>query len=171
MTHTLLSYQSKARQLKEEITAFYNHAKEVTKNQFTYVSDLSLFHDVNQWLKEETNNVDKWNRNDEQIKLLQSELGQLQKRLTENNNVISELFGFVNVQNEEDYYQHHVQYQTYQQQMSRFNDLSKYLENQNYSYDVSSKLSEKTLAQLQEEDETLSRQVDDYNDQYLEMQK
>ena len=50
----------------------------------------------------------------------------------QNNNVISELFGFVNVQNEEDYYQHHVKYQTYQQQMSRFNDLSKYLENQNY---------------------------------------
>ena len=87
--------------------------------------------------------------------LLQSELGQLQKRLTENNNVISELFGFVNVQNEEDYYQHHVQYQKYQQQMSRFNDLSKYLENQNYSYDVSSKLSEKTLAQLQEDLSTL----------------
>lgn len=168
-TH-IIELSEQARQLKEEIIAFYNHAKEVTKNQFTYVSDLSLFHDVNQWLKEETNNVDKWNRNDEQIKLLQSELGQLQKRLTENNNVISELFGFVNVQNEEDYYQHHVKYQTYQQQMSRFNDLSKYLENQNYSYDVSSKLSEKTLAQLQEEDETLSRQVDDYNDQYLEMQ-
>ncbi|MEI5743114.1 hypothetical protein WB049_31525, partial [Staphylococcus aureus] len=54
--------------------------------------------------------------------------------------------------------------------LSRFNDLTKYLENQNYSYELSSSLSEKTTAQLEEEDHLLATQVDEYNEQYLEMQ-
>lgn len=48
--------------------------------------------------------------------------------------------------------------------------MTKYLENQNYNYDVSSRLSQKTFAQLSDEDEVLETQVNDYNDQYLEMQ-
>ncbi|MCD0793904.1 DNA repair protein Rad50, partial [Staphylococcus aureus] len=61
-------------------------------------------------------------------------------------------------------------YQTYTSNLSRFNDLTKYLENQNYSYELSSSLSEKTTAQLEEEDHLLATQVDEYNEQYLEMQ-
>ncbi|MDK9865665.1 MULTISPECIES: ATP-binding protein [Staphylococcus] len=162
--------KEQARQLSESLEAFYAHAKEITNNQFTYFNDLSLFHDIRQWLKEETSNLEKWNRNDEQIKLIESEVSQLHNRLNENNNVITQLFGYVNASDEENYYQQHVQYQNYQQQMTRFNDLSKYLENQNYNYDLSSRLSEKTYAQLTHEDEVLARQVDEYNDQYLEMQ-
>ena len=52
--------------------------------------------------------------------------------------------------------------------MSRFNDLTKYLENQNYSYELSSSF--ETTAQLEEEDHLLATQVDEYNEQYLEMQ-
>ncbi|MCE4994058.1 AAA family ATPase [Staphylococcus xylosus] len=160
----------KAHELQQQLDEFYAHAQEITKNQFSYFNKLSLFHDIRQWLKEETNNLDKWNRNNEQIKLLESEVSQLHNRLNENSNVISQLFNFVNVNDEESYYQHHVQHQNYHQQMARFNDLSKYLENQNYNYDSSSRLSEKTAAQLTNEDEVLARQVDDYNDQYLELQ-
>ena len=54
--------------------------------------------------------------------------------------------------------------------MTRFNDLTKYLENQNYSYESSSQLSEKTSAQLNEENQLLAQQVDQYNEQYLDMQ-
>lgn len=54
--------------------------------------------------------------------------------------------------------------------MTRFNDLTKYLENQNYSYDASSQLSDKTTAQLNEENQLLAQQVDQYNEQYLDMQ-
>lgn len=163
-----LKVQEKA--LQQQLDAYYDHAREVTKNQFMYFNALSLFHDIGQWLKEKTSLLEKWNRNDEQIKLIESEVTQLHNRLNENNNVITQLFNFVNVSNEESYYQHHQRYQDYNQQMNRFNDLTKYLENQSYTYDLSSRLSGKTLAQLQEEDETLSRQVDEYNDQYLEMQ-
>lgn len=162
--------QTQVQALKQQLNDFYEHAQEVTKNQFTYFNELSLFHDIRQWLKEETSNLEKWTRNDEQIKLIESEVSQLNSRLNENSRVIDQLFNFVNVNDEESYYQHHVQYQNYHQNMSRFNDLSKYLENQNYNYDTSSSLSEKTSAQLTNEDEVLARQVDDYNDQYLEMQ-
>ncbi|MBM2658258.1 ATP-binding protein [Staphylococcus pseudoxylosus] len=160
----------KAHELQQQLDEFYAHAQEITKNQFSYFNELSLFHDIRQWLKEETSNLDKWNRNNEQIKLIESEVSQLHNRLNENSNVISQLFNFVNVNDEESYYQHHVQHQNYHQQMARFNDLSKYLENQNYNYDSSSRLSEKTSAQLTNEDEVLARQVDDYNNQYLELQ-
>ena len=162
--------QTQVQALKQQLNDFYEHAQEVTKNQFTYFNELSLFHDIRQWLKEETSNLEKWTRNDEQIKLIESEVSQLNSRLNENSRVIDQLFNFVNVNDEESYYQHHVQYQNYHQNMSRFNDLSKYLENQNYNYDTSSSLSAKTSAQLTNEDEVLARQVDEYNDQYLEMQ-
>ncbi|WP_210122885.1 MULTISPECIES: AAA family ATPase [unclassified Staphylococcus] len=157
-------------ELQQALDTFYEHAKTVTQNQFTSFNTLSLFHDVNQWLKEETTNLDKWNRNQEQITLIESELSQLKHRLHENNNVISQLFNFVSANDEESYYHQHAQYQAYHQQLNRFNDLTKYLENQNYNYEASSMLSQKTYAQLSEEDEVLERQVDHYNDQYLEMQ-
>ncbi|MFH7205016.1 ATP-binding protein, partial [Staphylococcus aureus] len=86
------------------------------------------------------------------------------------NKEITALFDFINVGTEEDFYQHHEDYQTYTSNLSRFNDLTKYLENQNYSYELSSSLSEKTTAQLEEEDHLLATQVDEYNEQYLEMQ-
>ena len=44
-------------QLVQELDTFYNHAEAVTKSQFVYFNKLSLFHDVQQWLKsaEDTN--------------------------------------------------------------------------------------------------------------------
>lgn len=162
--------QQQAHELEQQLAEFYAHAQEVTKHQWTYFNELSLFHDISQWLKTETSNLEKWTRNDEQIKLIESEVSQLHNRLSENSNVIARLFDFINVNDEEAFYQHHVQYKDYHQNMARFNDLTKYLENQNYNYDTSSKLSEKTAAQLSYEDEVLAGQVDEYNDQYLEMQ-
>ena len=64
------------------------------------------------------------------------------------------------------YYTHHHHFETYQSDLNRFNDLNQYLENQNYTYEMSSQLSEKTTAQLEEEDHRLAKQVDDYNDQF-----
>ena len=75
--------------------------------------------------------------------LLQNELNHLNAQLEENNKEITALFDFINVGTEEDFYQHHEDYQTYTSNLSRFNDLTKYLENQNYSYELSSSLSEK----------------------------
>ena len=44
------------------------------------------------------------------------------------------------------------------------------MSNHEFSYEDSSVLSEKTTAQLEEEDQMLAQQVDDYNDKYLEKQ-
>ena len=90
--------------------------------------------------------------------------------MDENKTTINELFKYIEVQNEEQYYQHYEAYQRYQQKLSRFNDLSTYLSNHEFSYEDSSVLSEKTTAQLEEEDQMLAQQVDDYNDKYLEKQ-
>ena len=37
---------------------------------------------------------------------------------------------------------HHHHFETYQSDLNRFNDLNQYLENQNYTYEMSSQLSE-----------------------------
>ena len=160
----------KRTQLVNEIDQFYQHAEDVTQSHFTYFNKMSFFHDVKQWLKNAEENNDSWRKNQDETQLLSSELKQLKTRLNENNSVIKELFNHVSVEDEESYYKHHQDYETYHNNLNRFNDLTKYLENQNYSYEMSSKLSEKTTAQLDEEDSTLARQVDEYNDQYLEMQ-
>lgn len=161
---------SKRHQLVNDIEAFYNHAEAVTQSQFTYFNKMSFFHDVKQWLKNAEENNEKWYKNSEQSKLLKNELTQLRSHLDESNNTIKELFNHINVSNEEAFYHHHENYQTYINQMTRFNDLTKYLENQNYSYESSSQLSEKTSAQLNEENQLLAQQVDQYNEQYLDMQ-
>ncbi|WP_222125639.1 hypothetical protein, partial [Paenibacillus sp. Y412MC10] len=70
--------------------------------------------------------------------LLTNELKHLKSRLSENKNIIKELFDFVNVEDEESYYSHHQDYETYHSNLNRFNDLTQYLENQNYSYEMSS---------------------------------
>lgn len=157
-------------QLKQELETFYNHGQEVTKDQLVQFNTLSFFHDIRQWLSSARTNVEKYNRNNDQINLISNEIKQLKHRLEENQNVISELFAFVNVADEEAYYRQHEHHKIYHQQLNRFNDLTKYLENQNYSYEDNSRLSQKTTAQLAQEDEVLSKQVDDYNDQYLTMQ-
>ena len=106
-----------------------------------------------------------WNKNQNEMQLLNNELKQLKSRY-ETNQMIKELFDYVDVDNEEDYYTHHHHFETYQNDLNRFIDLNQYLENQNYTYEMSSQLSEKTTAQLEEEDHRLAKQVDDYNDQF-----
>ncbi len=156
--------------LVKDLDTFYQQSENVTQSHFAHFNQMSFFHDVRQWLKHAEDSNEAWKKNQNETQLLNNELKQLQTRLKENNHIINELFNYIDVDNEESFYTHHQNYVTYQNNMNRFNDLSKYLENQNYSYEMSSKLSEKTSAQLDEEDSTLARQVDDYNDQYLEMQ-
>ena len=45
-----------------------------------------------------------WNKNQNEMQLLNNELKQLKSRLSETNQMIKELFDYVDVDNEEDYY-------------------------------------------------------------------
>lgn len=156
--------------LKSEVDAFYDHAQAVTKNQISDFKSAALFHDTNRWLKQAEENQTRWNRNDEDIQLLTNELKQLNERLDEHNQSINSLFDFVKVGDEEAYYRYHHRYVTYKDNHSRYQDLNKYLENQNMMYDEASDLSDKTKVQLEEENNRLASQVDEYNDKYLTLQ-
>ncbi len=103
---------------------------------------------MQQWLKSAEDTNEKWRINAENTKLVTNELNHLNAQLEENNKEITALFDFINVGTEEDFYQHHEDYQTYTSNLSRFNDLTKYLDNENYSYELSSSLSEKQLHNL-----------------------
>ncbi|MDT3922852.1 hypothetical protein RPL78_13060, partial [Staphylococcus aureus] len=61
-------------QLVQELDTFYNHAEAVTKSQFVYFNKLSLFHDVQQWLKSAEDTNEKWRINAENTKLVTNEL-------------------------------------------------------------------------------------------------
>lgn len=104
--------------------------------------------------------------NTEQLNLLENELKHLKHRLNENHQEIQTLFGAIGALDEESYYKHHERYQRYHERLARFNDLTHFLDNQNYGYEKSSKLSEKTTAQLDEEYQKLSEQIDTYNERF-----
>ena len=160
----------KKAEIEGALNAFYEHAERVTAQQFTHFSRLSLFHDVRQWLKVAEDNKAKSERNAEQIQVLTNELKHLKSRLSDNTEVIQQLFSFIGALDEESYYRHHERFQHYHKQLERFQDLSKYLENQNYGYEQSSNLSDKTTAQLEQERDKLAAQVDEYNDNFLTLQ-
>lgn len=156
--------------LQNQLDQFYAHAEATTKNQITHFNPLSLFHDVNTWVKQAVEDKTKWTRNDEDIHLITNELNQINQRLDDNNKSIQKLFDFVKVGDEEAYYRYHNRFKTYHENHQRYQDLNKYLENQNFMYDDASKLSDKTKVQLEDENNVLASQVNDYNDQYLALQ-
>ena len=55
-----------------------------------------------------------WNKNQTETQLLNNELKQLKSRLSETNQMIKQLFDYVDVDNEEAYYTHHHHFETYQ---------------------------------------------------------
>ncbi|OHP59330.1 AAA family ATPase [Staphylococcus sp. HMSC061G04] len=168
------SYRSKLldqhQQVNQKLTHFYDKAFKNTGNEITPFNKASLFNDMKSWISKYESNKEKKEQLKSKIELLSNELKQLKEQLEENEKTINKLFTYINVSSEEAFYQSYEQYQLYHQQLARFNDLTAYLENQNFSYEDSSNLSEKTTAQLEEEDVLLAKQVDAYNDQYLDKQ-
>lgn len=157
-------------ELSNKLISFYDDAQHQTKNEISQFNRASLFSDLKNWITTYETNKNHQEQLESQIQLLSNELKQLKARLEENKQAIKELFDYIGVQNEETYYQTYERHQLYHQQLARFNDLTVYLENHNFSYEDSSNLSDKTTAQLEEEDALLARQVDEYNDQYLDKQ-
>ncbi len=157
-------------QLHDELEAFYDEAKTKIGLALTQFDRQTLFHDVREWLKNANQDMTRHAHNLEQISLIDNEIKHLNQRLKDNQSVIHNLFGAIGALDEESYYRHHDRYQTYHKRLSRFNDLTHFLENQDYSYEKSSKLSEKTTAQLDAEYQKLSEQIDDYNERYLTIQ-
>ncbi|WP_210135541.1 AAA family ATPase [Staphylococcus sp. GDX8P80P] len=168
------SYRNKLKHQHQEVNQkldqFYQTAHEYTEHEISPFNKASLFTDLKNWISNYESKREKKEQLKNQSELLSNELKQLKEQLEENEHTIDTLFNYIEVSSEEAYYQSYEQYQLYHQQLARFNDLTLYLENQDFSYEDSSDLSEKTTAQLEEEDATLAKQVDDYNDQYLDKQ-
>lgn len=162
--------QEKRNALENTLATFYQQAEQQLSTLITDFNRVSLFHDVREWLKHTQSDTMKFERNQEQLQLIDNEVKHLNTRLTDNRNVIQTLFDFIGVLDEESYYKQHDRFQTYQQSLSRFNDLTHFLENQDYGYEQSSKLSEKTTVQLEAEHQQLEEQIDEYNERYLTLQ-
>lgn len=156
--------------LSKALQDFYAEVDEKIGTVIQQYDKDTLFHDVREWLKKASQDMTRHEHNTEQLNLLEKELKHLKHRLSENQQVIQTLFGAIGALDEESYYKHHERYQRYHERLARFNDLTHFLENQNYGYEKSSKLSEKTTAQLDEEYQKLSEQIDNYNERFLAVQ-
>ncbi|MDK3928635.1 AAA family ATPase [Staphylococcus pseudintermedius] len=156
--------------LSESLESFYTEVNDKIGSVFQEIDRNTLFHDVREWLKTTSRDMTRHEHNTEQLNLLENELKHLKHRLNENHQEIQTLFGAIGALDEESYYKHHERYQRYHERLARFNDLTHFLDNQNYGYEKSSKLSEKTTAQLDEEYQKLSEQIDTYNERFLESQ-
>ncbi|QLK86977.1 AAA family ATPase [Staphylococcus sp. 17KM0847] len=157
-------------QLNAQIATFYNNAEQSVGVHFSVFNRVSLFHDVREWIKHAQTDTMRYEQNREQFELISNEIKQLEQRISEKQSTIQKLFNTIGAIDEESYYKHHDRYQSYQQALSRFNDLTHFLENQDYGYEKSSQLSEKTAIQLEGEYDKLEEQIDDYNDRYLTLQ-
>lgn len=153
-----------------DFEAFYLEAESIVSHARLHYQKVSLFHDVKQALDEHQKEFNIQSRNVEQQALLTNEITALSKRLEENNNVIQSLFSFINVEDEESYYRHHKSYISYNEDMERFNYLTELLNNHNYDYDKNTQLSYMTKTDLENERNQLELQVDEYNDNYLNVQ-
>ncbi|MCS4487155.1 AAA family ATPase [Staphylococcus americanisciuri] len=166
----LTQLQAKQSSLESKLTAFYEQAEQELTTHIPHFNRISLFHDVREWLKHAQSDTIKYERNDEQLQLITNEVKHLNERLNDNRAVIKKLFDFIGAIDEESYYKHHEYFKKYQQSLSRFNDLTQFLENQDYGYEESSKLSEKTTVQLESEYQKLEAQIDEYNERFLTLQ-
>lgn len=171
------THYSKVQQLQETkdelsnaLTSFYTQAQQDVEAIIGRFDTSSLFHDLREWLQRTQKDQSRFERNEEQHSLIANEIKHLESRLKENQHVIQNLFKSIGAIDEESYYKHYDNYQTYHSRLARFNDLTKYLENQDYGYEKSSKLSDKTTAQLESEYDKLTQQIDTYNEQFLELQ-
>ncbi|WP_323704459.1 ATP-binding protein [Mammaliicoccus sp. Dog046] len=154
----------------DEIEAFYREADSIVSHAGMHYQKLSLFHDVKQALDEHQKEFNIQSRNNEHKSLLTNEIQALKDRLNENNSVIQSLFNFINVEDEESYYRHHKSYLSYNENMERFTYLSELLTNHNYDYDKNTQLSYMTKTDIEQERDQLESQVDEYNDNYLNVQ-
>lgn len=154
----------------EQLRAFYREADSIVSHAGIHYQEISLFHDVKTALDEHQKAYNIQSRNVEQSSLLKNEITALNKRLEDNNQVINDLFNFINVEDEESYYRHYKSYVTYNENMERFKYLTDLLNNQNYDYDKNTQLSFMTKTDLENEKIALDHQVDDYNDRYLNVQ-
>ena len=100
-------------ELNQNLINFYDYAQDVTKDSFDEFNKISLFNDLKRWISQYESKKKTQLRN--QLTLLSKELKQLESRLDENKTTINELFKYIEVQNEEQYYQHYEAYQRYQQ--------------------------------------------------------
>lgn len=153
-----------------ELEAFYREAESIVSHARLHYQKISLFHDVKQALDEHQKEFNIQSRNVEQQALLTNEINALKERLDENNNVINSLFSYINVFDEEAYYRHYKAYISYNDDMERFDYLTELLNNQNYDYDKNTQLSYMTKTDLENERNQLESQVDEYNDNYLNVQ-
>lgn len=166
----LTKAQENKAQIKEKLEVFYRNSETAFSPHIEQFNRVSVFHDVRQWLKHVQSETMKFDRNKEQLQLLENEIKHLKQRLNDNNGVIEKLFGFTGAIDEESYYRHHDRFVNYSQSMSRYNDLTHFLKNQDYNYEKSSELSSKTTAQIEAEHQELEFQIDDYNEKFLTLQ-
>ncbi|AVQ33346.1 DNA repair protein Rad50 [Staphylococcus muscae] len=166
----LTKTQEKKAYVTEKLDAFYRDAEQILVPHFQNFNRMSVFHDVREWLEHAKSETTKFQHNQEQIQLLEKEVKHLKQRLHDNNEVIDKLFSFTGALDEETYYRHHDRFVNYTQSLSRYHDLTQFLENQDYGYEKSTKVSDKTTAQIEAEHQELEAQIDDYNDKYLTLQ-
>lgn len=108
----------------------------------------SLFHDLKTMQTKDEKNKFQFNKNNDQIALLNKEIAIMQEQLLQFNNELQTLFDEAKVSNESEYYAQEKSFNNYHSDLTQFDKLSRSLTEQGFSYDDNTALSYVTTIDL-----------------------
>ncbi|ULG71449.1 ATP-binding protein [Macrococcus brunensis] len=135
-------------------------------NAFSLVSNdvppSVVFTELGGLVKTEVRNRNEQQRVTEQLQLSEKELSTLQDGFKEMDAELKQLFKEAGVKEESDYYRQFEAFTEYYQNLNRHHQLSQQLEEENFTYEMSTKLSEQTSEDLRIMEGRITDQLKEY---------
>src|SRR5699024_12175943 len=108
---------------------------------------------------------------DDQIKLLENEINVLEERNSVSAQEVQKLLEYEDAEDEEEYYYYARKHEEYHDNVAKFKELTTKLDEEHFDYDSRNELSRFLLADLNEEEENISTQIEEFNKKIQHEQK
>ncbi|TVT29810.1 AAA family ATPase [Salinicoccus cyprini] len=157
--------------INRELKEFKRSVKDELVKFDIHYDDSTVFYDVKNMVSKMYKDENHYNRLKDQIGLLENEIKVLSDRNNAGSEEIIQLFDYVDAEDEEEYYYFARKYKEYHSNIERFRELSEKLEEEHFDYDARNELSKFLLADLKEEEDAISEQIEEFNQKVQNEQK
>lgn len=179
--HTIREIKQKRNQIMrhsvemDNITKALQNFKSEIKSEIAqlgiHYDESTLFYDVKSEISRMNENQTQYDRVNDQISLLEKEINVLKETGDASRKELENLFEYVDADDEEEYYYYARKYEEYHSNVDQFKELSTKLDEEHFDYDSRSELANFLLADLKEEEETITSQIDEFNEKVQGEQK
>ncbi len=157
--------------IKKELQEFKNEVKNDIASMEIQYEENSIFYDIKSTVSKMYKDQSHYTRLDDQIRLMENEINVLEERNAVSDSEIGKLLGYVDAEDEEEYYYYARKYDEYHGNIAKFKELSSKLDEEHFDYDSRNELSRFLLADLKDEEENISIQIEDFNNKIQHEQK